>query len=375
MPRKIQVFLDELPWDIRSRNTDWRYVRFDLPRLSDFDPSLCLTPQRSHAISLAGNVKTIRAAVGRRVGLPLTEYALTTSRLSAAALRHSNADIIFAHRAFPLNAGSKPVVWQSAIIDPVMQSSYGVSDQSIAEQIAVKGPLFARCAAVQVSTQAEAKRHAMLFPQLADRFVAIPFFTPGVKPCEPEALERHLHDGPVRILFVGNHARRKGLDLLLEAFLQLPPHVQSQTRLTVVSNFDRSPMELPSHANITYVRGMAHREVLAEMAHSHLLVNVARLESYGLIFVEAMAEGMVCLGPQWEVQRELFQDGEAGVNLACDASAIADSLQTLILSPALRHRIGTAALQRFRDHYAPAVVARRYCRMFTDVLAQRMPGR
>ena len=108
MSGKINVFLDELPWDLRSRNTDWRYVRYTLPRLADFEPSLNLVMQQSHAVTLRGNLKTVRAALGRRIGFPLREYQLDTSHLDESALRKSSADIVFAHRAFPLNAGDTP---------------------------------------------------------------------------------------------------------------------------------------------------------------------------------------------------------------------------------------------------------------------------
>ena len=185
-----------------------------------------------------------------------------------------------------------------------------------------------------------------------------------MKSCESTALDRHLTADPVRILFVGNHARRKGLDLLLNAFLQLPPHTQERARLTVVSNFDRSSMTLPKHASIHYVRGMSHHEVIAEMERSHILVNVARLESYGLVFVEAMAQGMVCLGPRWEVQRELLDDGRAGLNLPCTSDAIGEALERLGTNADLRYKLAAAALERFKRRYSPEVVARQYADLF-----------
>lgn len=362
------IFLDELPWDIRSRNTDWRYVRFSLPRLVELEPSLRFTQQRSSAITLRGNAKTILAAVGRRVGRSLTPYELLTTKLSTRDLKQSGANVVFAHRAFPVNAGDVPLVWQSAIVDPEMQRSYGASELELQQEIALKAPLYQRCAAIQVSTEAEARRHAALFPEIAERFVAVPFFLPAVRACEVEELERHRNPAEVRILFVGNHALRKGLDILLEAFLALPENVQQHAQLTVVSSFDRSAMTLPSHSRIRVVHGMENAEVLAEMTRSHIFVNVARFESYGLVFLEAMAQGMACLAPDWEVQREIFDSGAAGVNLPCDSASVRDALERLILDQKLRYTLAAAARARFQQCYASAVVARQYAELFTSVV-------
>ena len=147
-----RVFLDELPWDIRSKNTDWRYVRFDLPKLAQYEPSLELVMQGSRWITARENLKILRAAIGRRVGALPQRFAELTSSLSRRDLMRANADVVFAHRALPLNAGSTPVIWQNCVLDPAMQLSYGVTVSEIEAEIAAKGPLYPRAAAVQVSS-------------------------------------------------------------------------------------------------------------------------------------------------------------------------------------------------------------------------------
>jgi len=365
--RQTHVFLDELPWDMRSRNTDWRYVRFAMPQLMQYEPSLRLTVQRSPWVTVRGNLETMLAAAGRRIGFSVSEQRLLTSHLDAAELRRSGAGLVFAHRAFPLNAGAVPVVWQQAVLDPEMQRSYGVSAAALQQEIELKRPLFQRSAAVQLSTEAEVRRHVLMFPESAAKFVGIPFFTPYIQACSQTALERHWSANPVRILFVGNHALRKGLDQLLDAFLGLPADVQKRAILTVVSNFDRSSLHLPQHERVTFVRGFNRAQVMPEMRRSHIYVNVARFESYGLVFHEAMSQGLACLGPAWEVQRELFDDGKAGVNLPCDVAAIRIALEDLIVDSAKRYSLGTAAWQRYMSRYTPAVVAGQFAALFHSV--------
>lgn len=362
---QTRVFLDEVPWDMRSRNTDWRYVRFDLPQLARFEPSLQMVQQQSPWITLRENLRTIRNAGGRRIGWPPVPGSGEQSTLSQRELARSRADVVFSHRGFPMNAGATPVVWQRPIVEHPVKHKHG----HYQTELQVRGPLFHRAAFVQVHTASQARRHAQLFPDIAERFVSVPFFLPYVHACEEVDLQRHTSDGPVRILFVGNHAARKGLDLLFTAFTSLPAETQRDARLTVISHFDRSRIAVPQNEQIELLSSVPVARVMEEMRRAHILVNVARFETYGLVFIEAMSQGTVCLGPDEEVQRDLLgvAEGEttpAGLNLPCHADPIRFALQALIHDPQRRAAMARAAWLRFGQRYAPEIVARQYAELF-----------
>ena len=191
---------------------------------------------------------------------------------------------------------------------------------------------------------------------------------PHLRACSEADLDRHHAADPVRILFVGNNALRKGLPQLLEAFTKLPQSVQSRAHLTIISNFDRSPIPVPDHPRMTVLRGAPGDVVLHHMRQSHIFVNVAHFESYGVVFMEAMAQGMACLGPAWEVQREFFDEGRAGVNLRCDPTDIRIALERLIEDEEERSRLGRAAWLRFQQRYAPDKSAKAYRELFYQAL-------
>ena len=357
------VFLNCALWDARKRNTDWRYIRFGIPRLAKSDPRLRFVLQSSPWVTVAENLKTIRKAVGWRVGLPLNTYDTIAGRLSRRDLARSHADVVLTQE-FPTNIGATPFVWVNAVLDPAMQRSYGVTEQALQDEIDTKRPLFAKATRVQVYSQSEAKRLAAMFPESADRFTPVPFYLPHIQSCALADLERHHEAAPVRILFVGNNARRKGLPELLTAYAALPDEVRSRTELIVISSFDRSPMTLPDMPNLTVLRGATSAQVMAEMRRAHIFVNVAHFESYGLVFLEAMSQGVACLAPAWEVQRELFDNGNAGVNLAAEPVAIRLALERLIEDEQHRYTLAAAGWRRFQENYAPAVVAPQYHALF-----------
>lgn len=368
MTTRPKVFLDAVYWDVRSRNMDWRYVRYTMPLLANFEPDLQFVTPRSAALTLAGNFEAIAVALGRRIGIHQSMSSLATGHLSRAELQRSQANLIYT-RTYPLNAGDIPIVWSNAIVDPAMQLSYGVTPAVLQQEIAAKSPLFQRCAHVCMYTQAEVYRHIATFPDAADRFVHTPMFAPHIHACTSATLEKHRNADPVRILFVGNHALRKGLQQLLEAFLNLPASIQSRALLTVISNFDRSRhINLPTHDRIRILRGAPSAQVMQQMAESHIFVNVAHFESYGLVFHEAMSQGLAILGPQWEVQRELLDNGNAGLNLPCETSAIGAALERLIVDEEERYRMAHAAWQRFQIHLAAPVSAAKYHEVFCSVL-------
>ena len=368
--RPVRAFLDVAPWDCRSRNTDWKYVRFSLPRLREWEPELDLVIQQSPYVTIRTNYKAIRMAIGKRLGFPVALRQWETDQLDAVELKRSGCNVVFSHRGYPTNAGEVPVIWQSSILDPIMTMSYtGLGEDGLQPEKEIRHEFFARAASVQVSTEAEAIRLNRTFPELRGRFVPIPFFLPYLEGVPEQSLERHTSPETVEILFVGNDARRKGLDLLLSAFAGMPRGTRSRAHLTVVSNFDGQKIDLPNMDDITVYDGLPQPAVMALMRRAHVLVNVARFESYGFVFPEAMAQGAVCVGPAWEVQRELLDDGRAGVNLPCDAGAIQAALVRLIEDDSYRLQLASAGWRRFNRKYAPQVIAALYAASFRSVVA------
>jgi len=94
---------------------------------------------------------------------------------------------------------------------------------------------------------------------------------------------------------------------------------------------------------------------------------VAHHESWGMIFLEAMSQGVLCLGPDWETQRELFDNGHAGMNVPCKVDLVRGAMLRAIEDEDYRLALASAGWRRFNQRYAPAVVASKYADLFRAV--------
>jgi glycosyltransferase involved in cell wall biosynthesis len=367
----MNIYIDTVRRFVRANNTDWQY-NFMLGQLSAIEPSLQLYYPNSRLQELRVNLNYCRDALAYRLSrFARLRHFFTaddySDRLCEKELRDSNCEVVFSHRDFPVNAGSVPVIWHNSILDPRMSLARGISPSVLAREVSIKRILFRRAARVQVPTHAEAARLGALMPEIADRFMAVPFFLPYLEGIAEETVRRK-HSDPdcVHFVFVGREARRKGLPELLDALSQLDFGSRHDVRMTIVSDFRDGSITLPAWDNLRWHKSMPRQDVAALFNDAHVLLMPSRFESYGFVYLEAMSRGMVPIVPDWEVQRELVDNGSCGLVVGNDPVRIANAIEELAADAVRRSSLALSALRRFNAHYAPNVVAKRYSRLFED---------
>ncbi|HET7104889.1 MAG TPA: glycosyltransferase family 4 protein [Terracidiphilus sp.] len=359
----IKVYIQTPSWFIRPRNTDWRYTRFNIPRLSNFIPECEFHLSRSRAVALDANARYLKGILRHRLHIPFKPDA--ASHLDRQEFLCSGCDLVYCHDSFPGNADSIPIVWQNSILDPEMKRARGDSEEDIGRESATKKLCFAMAARVQVSTEAECVRLSRWFPELADKFVAVPFFLPDVRPiAEDDASKKFAPKDGLRCLFVGHEARRKGLARVYAAFSCLPPRIQRRLHLTVVSAQTDGKIEAPSLPNLRVCGALPSPRVQDLLRESDVLLMPSFFESYGIIFLEAMSQAAIPVVPDWEVQREIVDYGAAGIVTSGDPLEIARKLEELLDDGNLRIALATNARKRFETSYAPEVVAEKFRSLF-----------
>jgi glycosyltransferase involved in cell wall biosynthesis len=368
-----RVFIDALPFFIRPNNTDWKY-NFNLSKISEYSPGIEFCYPGISAYAVNENIKYAVNSIKSRAGIPRRVRSIFRE-LDGRQLRASGCNVIFSHAHYPRNTAGLPVVWQHSVLDPEMQIAFGKTLADIASEIEFKKPAFSAATRVQVSTHSEAVRLAKVYPGLAEKFEYIPFFLPYIKHTAQEQVEKkYSSDAPLKITFVGREARRKGLPALLAALDSLGAANDKTIEIHIVTNFGDGPISLPEWSNLHHHKSLTRAEALSLMKTSHVLAMPSKFEGYGFVFVEAMANGTVILAPHWEVQREIADYGNAGIVCGVDAESIAKSLSDACVSCSNLKKLASAGLARYRAHYAPSVVARRYAEVFASA-ARSAAGR
>lgn len=161
--------------------------------------------------------------------------------------------------------------------------------------------------------------------------------------------------GPLRILFVGNVIRRKGVHTLLAACAQLP---RPDWTLAVVGDtaVDRAytaqllrQVEAAGLQTAVTWHGPLPDAALAQlMGHSHLLAVPSQYEGFGIVYLEGMAFGLPAIAGAAGAAGEIITEGENGYRVpAGDTAVLADRLGRLHQDRALLARLGLAARARF----------------------------
>ncbi len=148
---------------------------------------------------------------------------------------------------------------------------------------------------------------------------------PGREPIAPDLtgidiLARAQDAGPLRLLFVGNLIPRKGLHTLLDALARLPAEA---ARLTVVG--DDAADAVYSHrvrdqarrlgldARIDWLGPVDDAVLRQAYATHHVLVVPSQHEGFGIVYLEAMAYGLIAVGTEAGGAGEIIRPGETGL--------------------------------------------------------------
>jgi glycosyltransferase involved in cell wall biosynthesis len=196
---------------------------------------------------------------------------------------------------------------------------------------------------------------------------------PGV---DVPARKRPPHDprGIVRLLAVGSITPRKGHDILIEALAGL---TTSRWHLTVAGDTTRSGAaaarldaavaRLQLEDRVAVAGAVTGPRLAALYANADVFVLASLFEGYGMVFGEALANGLPIVATAVGAAREIVP-ADAGLLVPPgDAGAIGDALRRVIEDADLRARMADAA----RDASTRLPQWRQSAREFAQVLERR----
>ena len=172
---------------------------------------------------------------------------------------------------------------------------------------------------------------------------------------------------PPTVLFVGADFARKGGPTLLEAFQAVRGDVP-EARLVIVGP-RRAGGPLPG---VTWAGRLGHGEMPALYASASVFALPTLREPFGLVFLEAMAFGLPCVGTKVEAVPEMIEDGVTGyVVPPGDAAALSVALRSLLRDREAASRMGRARWEKVRNYYTWDAVAGRVMKFLAEILNQR----
>jgi glycosyltransferase involved in cell wall biosynthesis len=156
---------------------------------------------------------------------------------------------------------------------------------------------------------------------------------------------RHAPNGAPTVLFVGRDFRRKGGEVLLDAFRSV--RARNPNARLIVAGTDDVPHQ-PGVEVLGTVRG---REALAQLyATSTVFCLPSLFEPYGLVLLEAMANGLPCVATRADAFPEIVEDGRTGRLVPPgNPSALAEALVELLEDPAGTRVLGEAGRRRVEE--------------------------
>ena len=354
------------------RNTDWVYPR-QLSNISQYCNQLAITYSRSTVFDVWTHTRFALNVLKNRQHLPVpASWAYKLSEffnLPPNDLEEYSSDAIFAYERFPKNA-KKPVVWMTGTTDLTKLRARGLSEAAIQQEIDFKREAAERSAIVLFLTH----WHQREFEQL-------------IRPAKPTAVLRYLISfkeaswetvkakwsdvNPIRMLFVGRAAHRKGLPLVLEAYTGLRRTLGDGITLHVVTEESDGPVEFPSVSGITREIRSTRSQTRELMHAAHFLVMPSKEENYGMVYIEAMASGAIPISSDMPNQRELLHEGKAGLLVERTAEAIMSSIMSCIEDRGKAEQIVTYGRRLWESEHQPSAVSTALYNIASNVVSAR----
>jgi glycosyltransferase involved in cell wall biosynthesis len=249
-------------------------------------------------------------------------------------------DVDFAKEGVPGQLGRK----KSVLLDGLVKMAYPL--------LAYLSRSTLRRADAVIVISAAAQEMVLARGVAPDRVYIIP---PGIdaskfvfSPFEHKASDRF------ELLAVGHLLKRKGLDTILLSMVKLPRNVflrivgdgpQKQSLI-------KQAYELNIADRVIFEGFVAHNKISHFYQQAHIFISGSRAESWGQMYIEAMACGLPVITTENVGSREIVRDGETGILVPQeDVDSLAAAIRKLLNDRPLAARMGQAGRRVVEDEY------------------------
>jgi len=181
------------------------------------------------------------------------------------------------------------------------------------------------------------------------------------KPAHDKRLLREKYgvagDKPV-IIFVGSLIKRKGVDILIEAFLRLRKDEHECQLLFVGEGGLRGELEKVVSSqglqkDVKFMGQIPHSRIAELYSLSDIFVLPSNEESMGCVVLEAMSSGLALVGSRVGGIKDIIGENQNGLLFKPgDVSDLTRCLRSLIIDNKLRKNLGVKARQKIIDVFS-----------------------
>lgn len=227
--------------------------------------------------------------------------------------------------------------------------------------------------ALVLSTRRSLERFKQDFKDFGDKAHYIPFFLPNTNYVSEDFVKnKMMNTEPINLLFVGRDGQRKGLFELLKAISSLDMRDRKKVNLTIVTQIPVSSIFLPDDAKVHLSPTVNNHEVLKLMQQAHVFCLPTLSDSYGIVFIEAMANGCALLADDDEPRQEMVMDNDCGICVnPQNTFHLKKSLEYMINNREAVHKFGINAVKAFRENYDPHIVSQQYSMLYKNVIMRK----
>jgi glycosyltransferase involved in cell wall biosynthesis len=190
--------------------------------------------------------------------------------------------------------------------------------------------------------------------------------------------KQNLSDRSRIVVYTGRLVSYKGLPALLRVWKEIQEE-QEDVRLLLVGagglDMHNCEAELKQYVRENQLQDSVHftgavPDVREYLQLADIFAFPTQDEAFGISLVEGMACGLAVVGTSVGGVQDIIEDKHNGLVVPPDdAPRLREALTQLLQDPALRKRLGTAAVQTVRSRYTSKSVNARYAQLFTTGLA------
>ena len=227
---------------------------------------------------------------------------------------------------------------------------------------------------VSKSLQMHIFRHFNLHSDVVYDMLGQEFVSFDIKKWERVTKKVNLSDDNFVFVSIGSLIHRKGFDLLLSAFSKII-YLNNRFRLIIVGDgperneIEKQIAELELVGCVELVGRKTKREIIEIMSRSHVFVLSSRAETFGVVCIEAMSQGLpiistICGGP------EEFVIEDNGILVpAEDIDALAAAMKHIYDNYSQYDPI--SIVKYCRQHFAPQIIANQLTEIFNKVVVKQ----